>query len=574
MTRAQIVALCAAAVFIGGCSTPQGAGLRHVDAPVATHRAEPVPIDVPAIRRPQGETSAWWFRSGAAAAHARGADRARARNVILFVGDGMSLTTVAAARILEGQRRGAPGEENALSFERFDHTALSKTYNTDSQTPDSAGTMTAMITGAKTRIGLLAVGASAARGDCAASFNDRLPTLVEIAEDAGLATGIVTTTRLTHATPGAAYGHVPDRNWETDTKVPEAARVRGCRDLAQQFVEFDHGDGIEVALAGGRATFLPATAPDPEYPDVRGTRGDGRDLIAEWQARHPDGRFVRDQRGLEANLREGTPRLLGLFEPDHMKYEHERAADPSGEPSLAAMTRAAITTLQRDPDGFVLVVEGGRIDHAHHAGNAYRALDEAIAFSDAVRVATELTRTDDTLVLVTADHSHTLNFVGYPVRGNPILGKVAGRSGEDPAGGGKLALDKLGLPFTTLSYANGPGYTGASNAQPAGPKRHDHRFQSATPATGRPDLTRVDTTDADYLQEALYPLASESHGGEDVGIWARGPGSEAVRGTVEQNVIFHFLLQAVPALRAHACSVAACEQGVPVAPPVVVRVTP
>jgi alkaline phosphatase len=559
----------AAAALLAGCLPPGGAVLRNAPAP-ADSAAAIVPIEVPSITRPQGESSAWWFRQGAATAHARGADHARARNVILFVGDGMSLPTVAAARILEGQRRGAPGEENALSFERFEHTALSKTYNTDSQTPDSAGTMTAMITGSKTRRGVLSVDPAVPRGDCGAGQGAPLTTLLELAEGAGLATGVVTTTRITHATPGATYGHVAERNWEADANLPEAARAAGCRDLARQLVEFSAGDGIDVALAGGRAKFLPRESADPEYPELRGERLDGRDLVAEWQARHPDGRFVRDARGLEALDLASTRRVFGLFEPSHMRYEFDRGADPAGEPSLAQMTRAALTVLARDPDGYVLVVEGGRIDHAHHAGNAFRALSETIAFSDAVRVADELTRADDTLILVTADHSHTLSFVGYPMRGNAILGKVVGASGEDRRTG-ILALDRLGLPYTTLNYSNGPGYTGASDTQPAATKRFEHYFKQSRPGAGRPDLTHVDTTAPDYLQEALFPLASESHGGEDVGIWARGPGADAVRGTVEQNTIFHFLLQASPRLREYACTRTACEQGVPVAPPAPAR---
>ncbi|MGH8028948.1 MAG: alkaline phosphatase [Arenimonas sp.] len=565
MPRAATLAMCAAATLLAGCLPPQGAGLRNT-AVSATADSAIIPIAMPVIQRPRDETGAWWFRSGAATAHARGSDRARARNLILFVGDGMSLTTVAAARILEGQGRGEPGEENALSFERFDHTALSKTYNTDSQTPDSAGTMTAMITGSKTRRGMLSIDPGTPRGACSADREAVLPTLLELAEGAGLATGVVTTTRLTHATPGATYGHVSERNWEADANLSGAARASGCRDLARQFVEFAAGDGIEVALGGGRSKFLPREATDPEYPGQHGERQDGRDLIAEWQARHPDGHFVRDARGLQALDLATTRRVFGLFEPSHMRYEHDRNADPAGEPGLAQMTRAAITVLARDPDGFVLVVEGGRIDHAHHAGNAFRALTETIAMADAVRVADELTRDDDTLILVTADHSHTLSFVGYPMRGNAILGKVVGAAGEDKRTG-TLALDRLGLPYTTLNYSNGPGYTGASDSQPAGPKRFDHYFRQSTPATGRPDLTHVDTTAPDYLQESLYPLASESHGGEDVGIWAHGAGADAVRGTVEQNVIFHFLLQASPRLRAYACKHGACEQGVPVLPP-------
>ena len=102
-----------------------GIAPRH--APTPTAGTGGLHVDVPAIQRPQGETAAWWFRDGAAQAAARGAMSGRAKNLILFVGDGMSLTTVAAARILEGQRRGASGEEQRLSWEDFPATALSRT---------------------------------------------------------------------------------------------------------------------------------------------------------------------------------------------------------------------------------------------------------------------------------------------------------------------------------------------------------------------------------------------------------------------------------------------------------------
>src|SRR5688572_6640917 len=163
-------------------------------------------IDVPAITHPQGETASWWYRAGAARAAANGAMTGKAKNVILFLGDGMSLTTVAAARILEGQRKGGPGEENQLSWEAFPSTALSKTYNTDSQTPDSAGTMTAITTGVKTHMGAVGVTAGK-RDDCADSLGKSALTWLELADSAGMATGIVTTTRLTHATPAATYAH-------------------------------------------------------------------------------------------------------------------------------------------------------------------------------------------------------------------------------------------------------------------------------------------------------------------------------------------------------------------------------
>jgi alkaline phosphatase len=519
-----------------------------------------VSVDVPAIERPSSETSAWWYRSGAAEAAARGAMAGRAKNVILFVGDGMSLTTVAAARILEGQRRGQSGEEHRLAWEDFPATALSRTYNTDSQTPDSAGTMTAMASGVKTRAGVIGIHQSAARGDCAGALAAPVASLWQLAARHGLATGVVTTTKVTHATPAATFTHSADRNWEADSDVPEDAKAAGCVDIARQFVEAPVSP--DVLLGGGRGQFLPATEPDPEHEDKVGQRLDGRNLVAQWKQRHPDGAYVWNLQQLQQAPARGP--LLGLFEPGHMNFEHDRPRDIAGEPSLADMTRAAIERLQRDPDGYVLLVEGGRIDHAHHDGNAYRALTDTIALSDAVRAAAETTSDQDTLILVTADHAHTLTFAGYPVRGNPILGKVRGSSGEG-SDAADYARDATGLPYTTLGYANGPGYVGASTQQPEGPKRWPHHASGYQPASGRPDLTEVDTAAPDYMQEATVPASAESHGGDDVGIWARGPGSHAVRGSVEQNTIHHLMLQALPALRAKLCAAGRCDaNGVPV----------
>jgi len=519
------------------------------------------PIDVPPVASRTDETAQWWYRSGAARAAGNGAMGGNAKNVIVFLGDGMSLTTVAAARILEGQRLGGSGEEHALSWEQFPATGLSKTYNTDSQTPDSAGTMTAVATGVKSHMGAIGVSAGK-RFDCEDSRQRHLQSWLRLASDAGLDTGIVTTARLTHATPAATYAHVPDRNWENDVDVPEDARAQGCRDIAQQILDFAPGKGPRVLMGGGRGMFLPAGMRDPEYDDKVGQRLDGRDLTTEWLAANPGGAFVWNTAQLRAAS--NADAVFGLFEHDHMQYEHDRDQGDDGEPDLAEMTRFAIERLARDGKGYVLLVESGRIDHANHEGNAFRALDETVAMSRAVQAAAEATSTQDTLILVTADHSHTLNFVGYPTRGNPILGKVRGRVSEDDDPNA-YALDATGLTYTTLVYANGPGYTGASNQQPAGPKIHLHKPSSFEPASGRPDLREVDTEHPDFMQEALVPMRSESHGGDDVGIWARGPGSEAVRGTVEQNVIYHLIVQATPALRAQLCATGHCNaDGVPV----------
>lgn len=505
-----------------------------------------LPIFLP-TRGIAAETPDHWRRLGRAAlaaAQARTPITGKARNVILFVGDGMGVATVTAARILEGQQKGHPGEENLLALESLPYTALLKTYNTNQQTPDSAGTMTALVTGVKTKAGVLSCDQRVTVGDPAVPEGARLVTILELAERAGLSTGVVTTTRVTHATPAACYAHSPDRDWESDADLAEAARTAGFPDIARQLLEFAEGDGLEVVLGGGRRAFLPRKAADPEYPHLFGARLDGRDLTAEWLKR-PGAAYVWNREQFAAVDPERSRRLLGLFEPSHMQYESDRSADLAGEPSLSEMTAKAIDVLARNDKGFFLMVEGGRIDHAHHAGNAYRALTDTIEFSSAVAVALKKTRRKETLLIVTADHSHVFTMAGYPTRGNPILGKVVG---NDEHGARKSAptKDALGLPYATLGYANGPGYAGASRDQAEGPKRYPHAGHGFQPARdGRPDLSDMDTTDPNHLQECAVPLASETHGGEDVPLYADGPQAHLFRGVLEQNVVFYIMVEAL-----------------------------
>lgn len=443
----------------------------------------------------------------------------RAKNVVLMIGDGMGVATVTAARIFDGQypddgKAKRTGEENTLSFEALPHLALVKTYNTDAQVGDSAGTASAMNTGVKTRIGYINFAADQTAEDCATPA--KWPrTFADMAKAQGMGVGVVTTTRITHATPAAVFAHVPNRNWEgADRAFPKDDRAKGCKDIASQFVDVAAAGGIDVALAGGTNQFLPTAA--------GGRRDDGQDLIAAWKARVPQGQFVGDASGLRGLDARAKGPVLGLFTKDHLTFEADR--DKTKEPSLSEMTAFALAKLARtSPKGFYLMVEGGRIDHAHHASNPYRALSETQQFARAVETVLKTVNLDETLVLVTADHSHTLSMAGYPVRGNDILGYIKSpRYGE---GGGTVnkdgfAADDRGQPMTTLSYANGPYVA--------------------------PPLSReVVPNDPNYLSSKTYGTGSESHGGEDVPLYAAGPRAHLVGGVIEQNVIFHVMAEAL-----------------------------
>lgn len=450
----------------------------------------------------------------------------KAKNVILFVGDGMGISTITAARILEGQQKKSAygGEENALSFEKFPYLAHSKTYQANQQVPDSAPTMTAIITGSKANDGMLSIDPKVlGSNDFAAAADpaNKLETLLEQAEKRGLWTGVVSTARVTHATPGACYAHTPNRDWESDADLSSGAAQAGFPDIARQLLEFKgkettmngvRSKGLEIAMGGGRDRFLTVKDADPEYPKKTGRRKD-RNLAREWEA--AGGTYVWDQAGFARIDPAATGPVLGLFEPSYMLYEVDRV----NEPSLTEMTEKAIQILKRAPNGFFLMVEGGRVDHAHHEGNAYRALNEAIELSRAVQKATEMVG-DDTLIVVTADHSHTLTLSGYPTRGNDILGLVFDNGADGkPLPDPRLALD--GRPYTTLGYANGPG------------------------TSLRLDLTRISVNAPDYKQQALVPLGSETHGGEDVAIYARGPFAHLFQGTLEQNAIYWVMAKAL-----------------------------
>jgi alkaline phosphatase len=439
-----------------------------------------------------------------------------ATNVILFIGDGMGVSTVTATRIYDGQSRGESGEENVLSFERFPNLALVKTYNVNQQVPDSAGTATAIHTGNKTRAGVIGIGPEAKRRDCAAARDTELTTIADRVRERGMDFGIVTTTRLTHATPATLFAHSPERDWESDEFLGGRERAAGCVDIARQFAEMPEASGPAIALGGGWREFMPTT--------LGGKRRDGADLINAWLDSAPGRQYITasaELAGLDPN-----GQVLGLFSRSHMSFEAER--DPnSTEPGIVQMTAAAIDFLEGRGHGYFLLVEGGRIDHGHHQGQPGLALTEAQAFANAVQAAVDRVDLDETLVIVTADHSHVFTLAGYPTRGNDILGLVVGNDlAGEPLNYPTLAAD--GQPYTSVGYANG------RNA-----------IQGPRPA---PDTGLM------AVAQSLVPIQytaidgevghDETHGGEDVAVYAIGPGSDAVRGVIEQDRLFDIMLKA------------------------------
>uniref|UniRef100_A0A8C1X4E2 Alkaline phosphatase n=1 Tax=Cyprinus carpio TaxID=7962 RepID=A0A8C1X4E2_CYPCA len=436
-----------------------------------------------------------------------------AKNIILFLGDGMGVPTVTAARILKGQMSGQNGEETQLEMDKFPYVALSKTYNTNAQVPDSAGTATAYLCGVKANEGTVGVSAAAVRSQCNTTQGNEVKSILKWAKDAGKSVGIVTTTRVNHATPSAAYAHCVDRDWYSDGDMPPEALQSGCKDIARQL--FENIPDINVIMGGGRRSMYPRNTPDVEYPGDKkhnGTRKDGRNLVAEWTDRVKDkkGYYAWNRKELLSLNPNDVDYLLGLFEPGDLPYELERNKET--DPSLTEMVDVAIKILRKNERGFYLLVEGGRIDHGHHEGKAKQALHEAVEMDRAITRAGLLTSIYDTLTVVTADHSHVFSFGGYTPRGNSIFGLAP------------IVSDVDQKPFTSILYGNGPGF----------------KLVNGT----RENVSTVHYEQNNYQAQSAVPLSMETHGGEDVAIFSKGPMAHLLHGVQEQHYIPHVMAYA------------------------------
>jgi alkaline phosphatase len=293
---------------------------------------------------------------------AQDAEPQQARSVILLVSDGMSPNHQFIAEMYAEQVLEIDTYINTLPY-----VGVTSTLTVNDNITDSAPAGSSLHAGGRYRNGVINVDE-----DEMTRF-----TIGHAAQEAGKSVGIVSTARITHATPASVYASVPNRDLEDE--------------IAVQMLDF----APDVALGGGVRHFLPE--------GDGGRRSDGRNVVTDFT----DAGYTFVSTGSEmnaVNLAE-TDQLLGLFTSSHMTYEIDRVTRDVDEPSLAEMTEVALEIVSRNENGFFLSVEAARIDHASHGNDTVGMLHDQLAFEDAVRVALEYQAANpDTLVIVTADH--------------------------------------------------------------------------------------------------------------------------------------------------------------------------
>lgn len=342
-----------------------------------------------------------------------------AKNIIFMVPDGMGLAVVTATRIALGGVDGPP-----LAFENLSQIGYQRTSSANSTITDSAAAAAAWACGEKFNNDVI----------CSRADGSHPTNVLELMQARGKATGLVATSTITHATPAAFGAHVKTRKCE--------------REIARQYIVETK---VDVLLGDGRSKFDAAT------PDVCQTAPNGAAFIAE-QAVPRGYAVVSNAAGLEAAVAARSSKLLGLFKDpgdgytsDGMTPEYLRSA-ANTEPHLIEMATAALTTLDRDPDGFFLLVEGSQIDWAGHANNIDYQLGEMKAFNDATKAVIDWVnaspaRRAQTLVVVVADHETG----GFAINGpygslTPVGGPITpGWTSIDHTGG------------DTMIWSQGPG---------------------------------------------------------------------------------------------------------------------
>lgn len=313
-------------------------------------------------------------------------------NLVIFIGDGMGVTQVYSAMTRSGFN---------MTFPTFPVTGFSITRSADNYITDSAAGGSALSTGVKTRNGMLGL----------APDSTLVPNLMEIAKVAGLSTGVVSTSYVTHATPAAFVAHDTLRN--------------NYEDIAKWFLK----GTADVFIGGGLNHFT--------------VRKDSADLTVDLREAGYEVVYTLDEMNSSASMK-----LAGLMDKGHMPYIEE-GRDPQ---FLADATAKAIEILSKNTKGFVLMVEGSQIDFACHDNNMSRSVDETLDMDRAVKVAYDYAASNEnTLIVVTADHETG----GMSITGGSIDEKNV--SGEFSTGGH--------TPVMVPVFAYGPGATAFSGVR-------------------------------------------------------------------------------------------------------------
>jgi len=316
--------------------------------------------------------------------------------IILFVGEGLSPSQLAAARVYGG------GADSHLALDSMPASALLINYSNDFAAPDSAAAATALATGIKTNNRAIGVDPK----------GKPVRNIIELARAAGRACGLITNSNLTDATSAAFYAHAS----ETDV-VEELA------------LSLTSGNQFDIILGGGAAAFLPSAK--------NGARHDERDLVLEMRRNGYD--IVQSKADLETVPRWRRPKLFGAFNKAELSYAGQVANGPE-QPSLPDMVRRAVELLQFNPRGYLLIVDAGLIRHAQRQNNGERTLGEVLELDRAVAVAREYAGSKS-LILVAGDCAiGGLSFNGFPFRKD--------------SGVAILGIGSNGFPW--LSWATGP----------------------------------------------------------------------------------------------------------------------
>ena len=453
----------------------------------------------------------------------------RAKNVILFIGDGMTIANRTAARVLsrgitEGKYRGM------LSFDDMPSTALIGTSGVDSLITDSANAMSAYTTGHKSSVNALGVYASRAVGNLAHPKVETITELVKRKTKMGV--GIVSDAELQDATPAAMVAHT---------------RRRADKEIIAEQLFFSRAD---VILGGGMAYFQPQS--------VKGSkRKDDNDLVGLFRG---DGYAVATDRQQlsSAAAVPGTRKLFGAFHPDNMDGALDRlflkkntVAQYPNQPDLTEMTKAAIDVLSRNPDGFVLMVEAALIDKFNHPLDWERAAFDTIMLSNAVQVAKDFAaKRNDTLIIVVPDHTHS--------------GSIAGVIDDVKSG---ALREKVGT-YAESGYPNYPKPNSAGYPEKIDVSRRMAFFYGAYPdhyETMRPKLDGtfepVAKGDKGFVANPKYkqqfddaahvdgnlPHTADSgvHTADDAVLNAMGPGAEKFRGFMDNTEVFRAITDAL-----------------------------